>query len=783
VTHHSVPPEQSSPRVRIHGGDVVALGHDLGMAKRAGRKKPRRRGRTPPRAAAPALPSGFVRGLDHASTALAELQHSTPEAAIERRRAELQALIAPFDAVVLLGQLVLSEMPLDPDSYSESEHPGVAFVVEAVAAELLTRPSRSGTAEHSPAFDRRTGDPLRRLVHEAVWVESMARVGRAAELGGGPEEIARGRAATQHLMLRGPGWPWQEYEALRGLFGPKHLATRLRERLGFDAEDAIACADCLGHLILPRAHEHMRAAVAEAPANNAHPAHAWADAVFTNWKDVPHERGSEYMAAIWGMNHAGDAMLVDADTLAECAGVTRSAAAHYLDALAIPFAQPPGDWFAAAERVRWRPFVDVSDGQYLLTVPGNDLWALRGLFEAALADGQAYQKHRATWLERRAATLLAEALHPDEHHTDVAFSYRDDDGVERHGQIDALLRLGDTALVVEAKGASLRPSARRGGQALIDHLRKHLRKAAEQGTAARAALGSGEGSLTKDGAPVTMGETIREVHPVVVTLDDLSAVAPVIWQLQGSRVMPSDVTTPWIVTLHELEHVCRTVEWPVQFVHFLRRRSRLNQIGHLIASDELDWWMLYLNQGLYFDGSNLPEGPVRVLSHTDPLDAWMLYDKGLRERPAPKPTMRLHDGPRRFLDLLCSERPTAWIAAGCTLLDMNGAARKRLWKDAKRLRRRARERELVQRATYGFEDAPEPILVCWIVVPDDDAEHVGEHLVRCVDERITEHGEQRALGIGSVVSSERPYDALVVVEKRRWEPPAAPRRSQPEASS
>jgi hypothetical protein len=271
-----------------------------------------------------------------------------------------------------------------------------------------------------------------------------------------------------------------------------------------------------------------------------------------------------------------------------------------------------------------------------------------------------------------------------------------------------------------------------------------------------------------------MGEPIREVHPIVVTLDDLSAIAPVIWRLQGSSVMPADVTTPWIVTLHELELVCRTVEWPVQFVHFLRRRSRLNQIGHLSATDELDWWMLYLKQGLYFDAPTPPDGPVRVLSRTDPLDAWVLFEEGLRERSAPKPTMQLHDGPRAWLDLLCTERPKAWIAAGCTMLDMNGAAHKRLWKDAKRLRRRARERNMVQRATYGFDDPPEPMLVCWVVVPDDDAEHVGEHLVRCVDERIAQLGRQRMLGIGGAVSSTRAYDSLVVVEQPRWSPPAAP---------
>ena len=691
------------------------------------------------------------RGIEHQVAVIEELQTSTPEEAIARRRAELQELIAPFDAVLLLGQLVMSELPLHADTYSESEHPGVAFVVEGVAAEVLTRPDRAGTAKDSPPFDGRTLEPLRRLVHESVWLESMARRGRALELGGGPEDEARGRAITQHLMIRGPSWPWLEYEVLRALFGPGHLAKRLPDRLGFDVNDAVACSSCLSGLIPQRVIDSGRTAVADAANYEDHPAHAWARAVLTLPEEVPDDHRAAFTAALWSLNFAGESMLVDPEMLAEHANVSPTAATNFLSALALPFGQEPDDWFTAAERVRAKPFVDVGDGRYLLTVPGNELWALRGLFESVLTEGDAYQRHRAAWLEKRAAELLLGALSPDEHHLDVDFSYRDENGAESTGQIDALLRLGDTVILVEAKGATMRPGARRGGKALLTHLRDNLTKAAEQGTAAKAALA--EGQLRKSGKPLALGEPIREVHPIVVTLDDLSAVAPVIWQLQGSKIMPSHVTTPWMVTLHELDQVCRTVEWPVQFVHFLRRRSRLNKIGNVNASDELDWWMLYLNQGLYFEDISAPDSPVRVLSHTDALDAWMLYDHGLRELPAPKPRMRLHDGPRAFLDLLCDERPTAWIAAGCTVLDMNGEAHKRLWKDAKRLRRQARERELVQRGTYTFTDPPEPFLVCWIVVPDAAQAHLADDLVQCLEQRLDEFGEQRALGIGSVASS------------------------------
>ena len=103
------------------------------------------------------------------------------------------------------------------------------------------------------------------------------------------------------------------------------------------------------------------------------------------------------------------------------------------------------------------------------------------------------------------------------------------------------------------------------------------------------------------GREVELTERVTEVQTIVVTLDDLSAVAPVLWELEGTRTMPEDVTAPWVVNLNELIQVAATTQWPVQLIHFLRRRSRLNELGRFVASDELDWWMHYLNFGLYFE--------------------------------------------------------------------------------------------------------------------------------------------------------------------------------------
>jgi hypothetical protein len=688
------------------------------------------------------------------------------EKAIASRRSELRDLLDRSDAVHALGHVILSETFMNPDTYSESEHRGVAYVIELVAAELLNRPSRAGTVDRSPAMDANFTEKVRELTQEATLLETFRRFDNAGGLES-PESAAKGRAAGQHLTMRAPGWPWQEHAVLRGLFGPDHIASRLRSTLGFDAEHAITCSEAISRSVPGRLARHMGdARQREGEFGPRSEAYKWASASLEGWQEAPATEGfkASAMTALWAMNHVGEALVIDGDSLAADADVEPSVAAAFLRTFAISFGQSKDDWFVMAEQVRYRPFIDLGDDKYLLTVPGNDLWSMRLAFEAALKGSKPYNTHRARWLEESAVRLLKDALGPDETHLSLDFTYDQTDGATVAGEIDGLLRLGDTALLVEAKGATLRAGARRGGDALIKHLKDNITKAATQSEKAREALRRGD-CLRKDGQGIQLGETIREVHPIVVTLDDLSSVAPVMWEFAGTRIMPAGVGIPLTVTLYELEHVCSTVEWPGQFVHFLRRRSRLNQRGGLVASDELDWWMHYLLKGLYFENET---GPVRLTSHTDPLDAWVLYDRGIRRTYAPKPATKIDKNTRQALDLLHAERPGGWVAAACDVLDPASEAQRAMWKHVQQMRRTARERNKIQRVTAVFDEGPDPLMICNVVVPDADSLHVGEHLEKCVAERITEHGSRRVLGFGHVVSSRRAYDALAVVE-RSWQ--------------
>src|SRR6476469_9334322 len=135
------------------------------MGKR-GRKRAKQAG------ASAELPPNFARAIERQMTVAQELSTGiTPEAAIESRRQALRDLVGPADPVHLLGQLVHSEVPIDPETYQETAHEGLAYVAEMVVAEVLLREPSPRSVDTTPAIDGNFLEEVRRLTQEAMGFE------------------------------------------------------------------------------------------------------------------------------------------------------------------------------------------------------------------------------------------------------------------------------------------------------------------------------------------------------------------------------------------------------------------------------------------------------------------------------------------------------------------------------------------------------------------------------------------------------------------------------------
>jgi hypothetical protein len=481
---------------------------------------------------------------------------------------------------------------------------------------------------------------------------------------------------------------------------------------------------------------------------------------------------------LWTFRDLAGTMTFTPSEVADQAEIPLASAQAFFGRFSVEFNTDESDVLRAMDYVRDRPLIACGDGRYQLIIPGEELWALRPALESALVDGGdatqlRYSRHRSKTLEDRVAGLLHRTLKPDELHRGLRYRRFDDSEEAREGEIDVLVRLDDTLLVVEAKSATMPISGRRGGEALVQHLKKHLAKAAVQSSNARDAVLDRERVELLDhrGRSVQLkADRVREVHPIVVTLDDVSVIGPALWEFEGTRIMPEGIALPWLVSWHDLNTIALLVDLPSQVIHFLRRRSRLNQLGGRWAADELDWWMLYLHNSLYFEDED--GAPVRYTSMTDPLDAWAFGERGLRS-PAPRPQQEFGQGVGELLLFLEQHRPPGGIAAACSILDLATSAREGLMRDLRNLRARAATRDKVQRLSRWLVE-PYELMFCIVAVPADERLRLPLYLRSYVAERLTAEPLGRVLAIGVSAGSAEPLEALLVIEPGVWELPARP---------
>lgn len=263
-------------------------------------------------------------------------------------------------------------------------------------------------------------------------------------------------------------------------------------------------------------------------------------------------------------------------------------------------------------------------------------------------------------------------------------------------EADILVILDGVALCVEVKSGDLRARSRAGGP---DHLHGDLTKnvggAANQADRLRNLITLNHGLWLEDGTWMDLRD-VREVHSVVVSLDDLGPAALTMQDLISSNII-TQVHLPWITSLHDLVVILETLQGrPEDLLLYLRRRTHREASVRISASDELDIFMWFINGGLYFEsdpdrmhashpGSRPPtqkdrrryeeQGRVLVGTFTDELDAWLYFKEGSSSAVAQRPLRLLEPMFERITQHLKGiEAPGWWRFAA----DINAFSTQRL---------------------------------------------------------------------------------------------------------
>jgi hypothetical protein len=259
---------------------------------------------------------------------------------------------------------------------------------------------------------------------------------------------------------------------------------------------------------------------------------------------------------------------------------------------------------------------------------------------------------------------------------------------------------------------------------------------------------------------------VRRVFLVAVTLEDLSFVAPTVWDMVHLSILPEGSVPPLLVNLHDLEIICEVVDLPALLVHYFARRGRLNRQELVRAPDELDLFVHFLRHGLFFEeGTEEPDPDVIFLpSLTDELDAYFLWRHGLRTKPAKKPTQKMHREFRRVLEQLDEVRPKGFVEASLTLLDFGAEGRRAFGQGLAQQRRRAAGDRTFHDLTIGV-DGPPKVGVSVLTAPEALRKELPERVrVYSAAKKYQLHADLW-LGFGVVAGAKQAFQAYVLSQE------------------
>lgn len=596
---------------------------------------------------------------------------------IRKEAQELETILLRYNSFNMLANLMVTQLWSDPEKYKETMHTGLAAFVEYAALLYLKHPFNVG---ESYVID---GPVLEQIETKMRGIFVNLNFYWAAESlpeTGGKERSAldtfRYRTISSELVVRSPGYAHHQEEQLRALYEP--IRDELLELLGFTVEDVFALEKAREEVTRRKLAARMESAkkgeqelLEELRAARAGGSEAGAnEAYIQSIKGLRSKQAKKHIRnwmTLWGMTFLGTRVYsFSADEIAAEAELPVERAQAMLNYFSLDFGSIPADFYipSPTHELRVRPFLH-NDGVYMCPLPGSLIWTLQPRLEESinpnspntLVQGgriwRRYEKNRKNYLEQETLRLLGNTLRHAQMYGGLEYEVVEN-GVAKKTELDGLIVYDTTLFLIEAKAGSFSFSARRGSKDRIKRdLKELLGKAHSQAVRAKRYIEDTDSPtfVTGEGKRVTIDKgKFWRTFMVTVTLEPMDTFNAVLHEVARAGVL-EEAELPWAVSLDILRVICEMNEFPTQLVHYLQRRLRVNEFRKFRASDELDWFGLYLARGLYFENDERFDEAdfVHFGSFSTPFDDYYLYETGVRKAPVAKPTQPM---PKLLRDII-----------------------------------------------------------------------------------------------------------------------------------
>jgi len=244
-----------------------------------------------------------------------------------------------------------------------------------------------------------------------------------------------------------------------------------------------------------------------------------------------------------------------------------------------------------------------------------------------------YRKIKAEYLESKSAKYFLGLLPGAELYRNLYYNIKENGNIKRV-ETDGLIIYDNNLFILECKAGSLSLSARRGS---IDRIEKHYEEiidnAYTQALRTKSYIENTEKPLFEyeDGSlaiEITDKKKYKNILLINTTFENLGVLST---HLSSAKEMGfiKGKEWPYSVFINDLRIIYELNETPSIFIHYLKRRTRANDYPQFRSFDELDYYMYYLHEGLYFEDGRLDDkSRVSLFGYTNSLVNYYEYLAG-----------------------------------------------------------------------------------------------------------------------------------------------------------
>ena len=670
---------------------------------------------------------------------------------IPQKAEQLRKQLNAYNSFDIIANISFINLSIDPEKYKEYEHEGLQFVVEYITLLCLMDDFSEGMnpLEQGTPDLQNIQNASKEILNNTLLYMAAKRVSPNDLTPPAPLEAFQYHSFSRNLVVRNPGYSHHQIEVLRSLFSVEFVRNWMKRSLGFEIEDVFSFIEAIEKMMNRRMSERQKQALESEKQlrrevrlfrqgklkNGEYPEHVLSELAKLSEKKMLRE--TKHLLTAWIFFGLGTAFSFTTEELAGESRKSVDVCKKFLDCFSIGFGEVPLDfiWPNPSHPLRLRPIVH-HDGHYLCPAISLLLWSVKnaleellnpGLLRAVNKDGriwERYQKHRSDYLVSEGVKLISEILKHGKGYQNLNYQF-EENGQIKEEELDGLVLYDKCAFLIEAKAGILTEPAKRGApKRIMSDIKKLIVESHEQATRAEKYIFTTEKPVfyLQDGQELKIDKSNLDTSFLVtLTLDSLDTFSPVLYQVAELGIF-GESKLPWAVYLLDLMVIRELIEFPSQFIHYLNRRLRINELANIEAYDELDWLGYYFLEGLYFeDISKSGIDKFQLLSYTTAMDDYFMHETGERITPALKPHQVMPELFKQIILELEDNHPTGYSKIVCILLDMDSITRKKFAKWFERSRNNARQDGKIHDFTFPFPDIQTGITVmsCRDLPPKD----------------------------------------------------------------